>query len=290
MPEQEAAAQKRLFGVLGFPLGQSLSPFLHAWAFAQHDIAASYTTWETRPENLSSFMRTFRETPFGGASVTIPHKETIVSLLDGVTETAKTVGAVNTLYWDKGRLLGHNTDMDGFLAPLGGGALPAMCLVLGAGGAARAVLAGLASLRAPRVIIAARGQAKAEHLAASFAPAFADITVMPWDRRAGVLEDAASAWVINTTPMGMRGKAEGESALPDSAFGLVRAPEHCLAYDLVYNPLETPFLAMAGAAGWTCRDGLAMFTAQAAAQFILWTGKTMDTQRAGTLLQERLGA
>ncbi|MCC8195131.1 MAG: shikimate dehydrogenase [Deltaproteobacteria bacterium] len=286
MPNPCPASPERTFGVLGHPVSHSMSPLLHSRALAQNGVRGAYTAWDTPPDALAAFMEAFRETPYAGASVTIPHKEAVIPFLDGMTDTAKTIGAVNTLFWENGKLLGHNTDMEGFLTPLSGLDAPDDALVLGAGGAARAVLAGLSSLGVPHVTITARGLAKAEKLAADYAASFTSISVLPWEKRLSV-EPGAAFWVINTTPVGMRGKAEGESPLPERWFA-ARAPERRLAYDLVYNPLETAFLALARAAGWQSRDGLDMFVAQAAAQFRLWTGLEMDAPRARALLTRHL--
>ena len=285
-----------VYGVLGHPLGQSLSPALHAWALARAGFPATYTAWDVAPKHLDAFMRDFRAEPnsglnsgpYAGASVTIPHKLAVMPYLDGVTDTARAVGAVNTLYWDDGRLLGHNTDLEGFLSPLAGELLPGAALVLGAGGAARAVLAGLAHLGVPRVYIAARARDRADALAASFTSSLASVTGISWDERARIPHPGAGLWAINTTPLGMRGKAEGESPLSLADFSAIAAPEHSLAYDLVYNPLQTAFLKNAAASGWACRDGLDMFAAQAAAQFHLWTGGHMPRDEAKAFLAERL--
>lgn len=279
----------RVFGVLGFPLAQSLSPFLHSRALAAAGLDDTYTAWEIPPKNLAAFMRAFRETPFHGASVTIPHKEAVIPFVDEMTEEAGTIGAVNTLYWEHGKLFGHNTDMEGFVAPLRGGAPFSRALVLGAGGAARAILAGLAALGIGEVFLAARDRARAERLAAEFASRFGAITVKDWECRATPLAATQEpALVINATPLGMRGKAEGVSPLPEGAFAAARNPARNLAYDIVYNPLETAFLAQARAAGWRTEDGLAMFAGQAAAQFRLWTGLAMDVAATRALLARHL--
>lgn len=281
-------ANERLYGVCGFPLKQSLSPFLHGWALRENGLPGSYGLWETSPEKLAAFVRAVRQTPYAGASVTIPHKEAVIPFLDGVSDGAKTIGAVNTLYWKGEKLLGHNTDLEGFLAPTEETPPPETALILGAGGAARAVLAGLASLKVRRVFIAARRRAQAERLAEFFSPLLPSVEVAPWETRNDAIKDAADFWLVNATPVGMRGKAEGESPMSADAFRSAAAPERCLAYDLVYNPPQTAFLVAAREAGWPCRDGLAMFAAQAAAQFHLWTGRRMDVAKAGALLAERL--
>lgn len=290
MPNSCSTPVERIYGVCGFPLTQSLSPMLHTWALAQCDVPAIYVKWETPPDGLPAFTRDMRETPYAGASVTIPHKETVIPLLDGITQTARIVGAVNTLFWDGDKLLGHNTDMEGFLAPLAGRPVPETALVLGAGGAARAILAGLAAVGVPHARIAARNRDKAERLAAVFAPSFATVTPVDWERRADLPDSRYGLWVVNTTPLGMRGKTEGESPLPVEAFLPVALPEQCLAYDIVYNPLRTAFLEAAATAGWSCRDGLDMFIAQADAQFYLWTGLHMPPMQARALLAKHLAA
>ncbi len=264
------------YGVCGYPLGQSLSPALHAWAFARLGHPGAYFAWPREAEKLPAFINAVRTLPVSGLSLTIPHKQAVVPLLDGVTETARSIGAVNTLFWRDGKLLGDNTDMAGFLAPLTGRPLPSLVLVLGGGGAARAVLAGLTALGAPRVLVAVRDPAGAASLARDFS-----CVCSPWDRRPDILpEPGTDFWVINTTPLGMRGKAEDETPHPARAMTAAAAaagdPARCLAYDLVYNPLRTRFLADAAARGWAVQDGLDMFAAQAAAQSGLWTGRTWD--------------
>ncbi|MDL2210191.1 shikimate dehydrogenase [Desulfovibrio sp. OttesenSCG-928-O18] len=287
--ERSSVPPEHTFGVCGYPLGQSLSPALHTWAFARTGIAAAYTSWETPPAELPAFVTAFRKRPYGGASVTIPHKQNIVAFLDGVTDTATSIGAVNTLFWKNDALFGHNTDMEGFLAPLAAEALPAAALILGAGGAARAVLAGLAHLGISRVILAARTTEKAEQLARDYCARFASLSVIAWEDRENIPAAVEGGlWVVNTTPLGMRGKAEGLSPLSGAAFARARDAGACLAYDLVYNPLRTAFLDAAMKAGWTVRDGLDMFVAQGAAQFRLWTGQDMPVRDARAFLLTHL--
>ncbi len=271
----------------GYPLVQSLSPALHAWAFNRLGHFAAYFAWPQIPAALPAFINAVRALPVAGASLTIPHKESVIPLLDGITENARAVGAVNTLFWRNGALLGDNTDMAGFLAPLVGRPLPALALVLGGGGAARGVLAGLAALGAPRVLVALRNPAKGKDMAGEFS-----CSLLPWEERLAVRpDDGGPFWVINTTPLGMRGK--DEAATPYPAQAMARSgPVPCLAYDLVYNPLRTRFLADAATCGWDTQDGLDMFAAQAAIQSELWTGRTWDDamrREARVLLLTLLG-
>lgn len=284
-----------IFGVLGYPLAQSLSPYLHSRAFVKEGIAATYTAWEVAPENLASFMKQFRaasgtELPYMGASVTIPHKEAVIPFLDAVTEDAKTIGAVNTLYRNGEKILGHNTDMEGFIAPLRGRAPFPHTVIFGAGGAARAVIAGLAHIGVGTVALSARSREKAERLAAEFASRFDSFAVTNWEEREKCIPASGAVLAVNTTPIGMRGKAEGQSPVPEAFFAQTARPAECLAYDIVYNPLKTAFLTNASASGWQTADGLAMFIGQAAAQFRLWTGKEMDTTWARELLAAKFAA
>ena len=136
-----------LYGVTGWPLGQSLSPLLHNTGFQALRLPAAYARWEVPPEKLPAFVESVRLLHIRGCSVTIPHKVALTPLLDAVSPLARQVGAVNTLYWQDDALCGHNTDVAGFLAPLAGLPLDrGDALLLGAGGAARAVAAGLTGL------------------------------------------------------------------------------------------------------------------------------------------------
>jgi shikimate dehydrogenase len=267
---------ERLFGIIGHPLAQTLSPLLHNWGFKRLGVKAAFMAFPTPPERLEEFMRAVRALPVSGVSVTIPHKEAVVRYLDGVSESAKRTGAVNTLVWEDGRLVGRNTDVAGFLAPLRERETTLeSALVLGAGGAARAVLAGLQELGVLDVTLSNRDRARADNLAGEFHAAVAD-----WERR----EDVRASLVVNATPLGMKGKAEDDSPMSP---GYWRAGQ--TAYDLVYNPRETLFLRQARAAGADAIDGLAMFAGQGAAQFKLWTGLELPANEASALLARALG-
>lgn len=270
---------EKLYGIIGHPLAQTLSPLLHNWGFAHLGIKAAYMAFPTPPSGLADFVRAVRTLPVQGLSVTIPHKEPVMALLDGVTDLARRVGAVNTLFWRESGLWGHNTDVEGFTAPLRA-LLPQArtpvdsALVLGAGGAAKAVLAGLCGLGVTEVTVVNRNRARADTLAQTFGAASA-----PWEERGRI----AATLVVNTTPVGMKGKAEGHSPMPASFWHRGH-----IAYDLVYNPRETVFLSQARQAGATCADGLAMFAAQGAAQFALWTGLELPLAPALRLLEDAL--
>jgi shikimate dehydrogenase len=196
--------------------------------------------------------------------------------LDRLTERARKLGAVNTLYWDEDLLCGDNTDVEGFVASLRGRVFRS-ALVLGAGGAARAALAGLLELGVSAVAVCNHHRERAQKLAEEFGVRCAD-----WEERAAYGADL----VVNATPLGMRGAREGQSPLPPEAF--TRAQADLLAYDMVYAPLTTRFLAEAEAAGRQVQDGLSMFVAQAQAQFRLWTGREFSVPEARALLLHEL--
>lgn len=260
----------RAFGIIGWPLGHTMSPALHNWGFAQLGLDARYEPWPLQPEDLPAFMERVRETPIHGLSVTIPHKRAVMPFLDRVSDRAEAIGAVNTLYWDYGELCGENTDVVGVVAPLRTlDPLPRSALVLGAGGAARAAVAGFLELGL-EVAVSNRTQAKGESLAADFG-----VPCVDWDARM----DDEWGLVCNTTPLGMSG------GLADrTPFDADRLGPDAVAYDIVYNPLKTRFLAEAEAAGRRTISGLEMFLHQGLAQFRLWTGRDMDEDGARALL------
>lgn len=265
------------YGIIGWPLGHTMSPTLHNWGFGQLGIDARYDAFPLEPEKLSEFMGRVRSEPILGMSVTIPHKQAVMPLLDRITERAQGVGAVNTLYWDGDLLCGENTDVLGLIEPLRKlESLPASAMVLGAGGAARAAIVGFRELGIADVLVANRTEAKAATLAGEFS-----ITAVPWDDR----YNAAPGLICNTTPLGMAGNMEFMTPWDAERF-----PAGCIVYDIVYNPLETRLLREAWAAGCATISGLEMFLHQGLAQFRLWTGQDMDEDGARGLLLETLRA
>lgn len=258
-----------LYGILGHPLGHTLSPPLHTWSFHVLGVPAAYMRWDVPPESLGTFMDAVRVLPVAGASVTIPHKEAVIPHLDGLSAMAGRIGAVNTLYWKDGDLLGENTDVIGFLAPLAGAGFDS-AMVLGAGGAARAVLAGLKDKGLGRIFLTNRSLARAQGLAREF-----DVQAVPWEERTQERCDL----LVNTTPLGMFGDMVGETPWPAEDF----SPGQTV-YDLVYNPQQTRFLREASEAGCETVDGLSMFLGQARAQCQLWTGRKFPLQDGRQLL------
>lgn len=262
-----------LCGIIGHPLAHTLSPVLHNWGFATLGIQGSYHIWDTPPEKLSAFMAALRTLPIHGLSVTIPHKEAVMPLLDQLSDTARAIGAVNTLYWNQGKLCGDNTDSSGFMAPLvERGTSPGTALILGAGGAARAAVHGLHQA-GWTVWLSSRTEQRADRLAHSFRAAY-----VPWAQRHDIRPDL----LVNTTPLGMSGPFQALSPWKDS-FARIS-----LVYDLVYNPKQTPFLLQAMRAGVPVIYGLHMFAAQGLAQFTRWTGQDFPLDAAMRLLEEAL--
>lgn len=253
-----------LYGVIGWPLGQTLSPLLQNTGFAALDIPAVYMAWPLPPQDLGAFINGMRLLRIRGCSVTIPHKIAVMQYLDSVSEAASLAGAANTIFWREDELCGENTDVAGFLAPLENINFASVdVLLLGAGGAGHAAAAGLRLSGCQNVRVASPGNMRQYPLAERFA-----FTPIAWNDRYA----HPARLVINATPMGMKG-----SLVNESAYDFAKAPpiSDGWAYDLVYNPLHTLFLAQAAKAGRTCITGLEMFFGQGNAQFKIWTGHNL---------------
>ncbi len=262
------------YGVLGSPLGHSLSPFLHNSAFQKHRMNRCYFKWEIAPDALPDFMRAVRILPLSGVSVTIPYKEQVMPFLDIITPEAVEMGAVNTVYHDKGRLAGTNTDYLGFIRPLEGLGLES-ALVLGAGGAARSVLYGLKILGVERIFICNRSRDKAEIMAEQF-----EVQTADWTERGSLASDI----LINTTPLGTRGDYEHKTPWDFKGFPFKAV------YDLVYNPVRTKLLRQAEGFGVMTISGLSMFVHQAREQFGIWTGEMFDAQWAEDIIVSHISS
>jgi len=266
---------EKLFGIIGYPLGHTLSPRIHNWGFERFGLPYAYMAWPTPPEDLGRMAGAVRAMGIAGMSVTIPHKTAIMEYLDGVSELGRAVGAVNTLYWRDGKLLGENTDVSGVMRPLRErGISPDLAMVLGCGGASRAAVAALREMGVPRIVVSNRTDERAVVLSREFGVEYA-----PWDERGAVRADL----VINSTPIGMSGKFEGLSPLQkyDLRKGMA-------VFDLVYNPYETRLLADANAAGCETIPGVEMFFHQAVEQFRLWTGEELPREETRALLADAL--
>ncbi len=256
----------RLAAVIGWPVSHSLSPRLHGYWLQRYRVDGAYVPLAVAPEDLVAVVRDLPRMGFAGANVTLPHKESALAAVGEVEALARRVGAVNTIVVTEERgLVGRNTDVYGFLENLKAGAPgwradrgPAV--VIGAGGAARAVAVALADAGAPEVRIANRTAARAQELAAALGAAALPV---PWQERAGALDGAAL--VVNATVLGMTGA-------PPLDLDLGLLPREALVTDIVYSPLETPLLAAAAARGNAVVDGLGMLLHQARPGFAAWFG------------------
>jgi shikimate dehydrogenase len=261
-------------GLIGQGLKHSLSAVMQQAALDYHGLDARYELWDTQPEGVERRVASLRGEECFGANVTVPHKQAVIPFLDGLDGIATRAGAVNTIVRGDVRLTGHNTDVTGFARAVeeaGFEVRGARTAVLGAGGGARAVTLALIEAGASSVSLSDAVPARAAALTDDLRGLVSSGAAVAWSRWG---EDAFQRslreceLLVNCTPVGMRfGPAEGESPV---AADLI--PPGCLAFDLVYNPEETPFLAAARSRGARTARGLAMLVYQGAASFRLWTG------------------
>jgi shikimate dehydrogenase len=256
----------KLAGVIGWPVAHSRSPVLHGHWLKQYGVAGAYLPLPVQPERLGDAVKGLRALGFSGCNVTIPHKLGALKLVDKVDPVAVRIGAVNTVVvQDDGTLSGFNTDAYGFLASLrdvrtGWSSASGPIVVLGAGGAARAVVVALLDDGAKEIRLTNRTLARAQELAAIDT---ARIRVIDWDKRNDALDGAAL--LVNTTSQGMVG-------YPPLEISLDALPKAAAVCDIVYNPLETPLLAAARRRGNTAIDGLGMLLHQAVPAFEAFYG------------------
>jgi len=265
-------------GLLGWPVAHSRSPVIHNHWLAQFGIPGRYVLFPVPPEKLEQAVRGLQVLGLRGCNVTTPHKQAIFPLLDRVDDLARRIGAVQTVVVEKdGSLSGFNNDGNGFIQSLRDVAPnwrpdSGPSLVLGAGGAARAVVASLAAQGAKEIRLANRTQDKAQAIADAVGAA---VRVVPWDQREDALDGVAM--VANATSAGSAGK-------PALDIALDRLPRHAIAGDLIYVPPETPFLAAARARGNVTVNGLGLLLNQARPAFNAWFG--VMPQITPALLQE----
>ncbi len=253
----------KLAGVAGWPIGHSLSPALHGYWIAEHRLDAAYVPLAVRPEEFADVFKALPKLGFRGLNVTLPHKEAAYRLVDVRDDAAEATGAVNTVVFQGGRVLGRNTDVFGFAESLREGGVTSLAsqdaVVLGAGGAARGVVAGLFLLGTAHVHLVNRTAERARALEAHFG---ARVTAHDWADLPGLL--AATRLVVNTTSLGMTGQPPLEIDLKPMRQGMVA--------DIVYRPLKTSLLAHARAQGLKTVDGLGMLLHQARPGFAAWFG------------------
>lgn len=251
------------YAVIGDPIDHSLSPAMHSAAFRELGMDCSYIAYRVPRGELEEGVDSLRGAGISGFNVTIPHKEGIMGLLDRTDETCSLVGAANTVKDEGGSLRGYNTDMGGFLEPLKGAALGgASALLLGAGGAARAIAAGLAREGASKVTIANRTPERGRDLAAFAGRLGLEARAV---RLADVSDVSGYDLIVNATAAGMGG---GPSPVP-----LGRIDKNTIAYDIVYMPMRTGFVREAQEAGARVIHGYEMLLGQAALAFEIWHGR-----------------
>jgi len=271
------SAKARVAGIAGWPVAHSRSPLIHGFWLDRHGIDGAYVPLPIAPDSFVIAMHGLRAAGFAGANVTVPHKRAAFALCDRVDESARRAGAVNTLVFSQEQIEGSNTDGFGFLAglrdehvdPTAGPAL-----ILGAGGAARAVAAALLDLGVP-VSVANRTEARATALAQDLP----GLRVVRWEDRSAAL--GAHALLVNATTLGLDGSGDPGLALDRAQPGLV-------VTDLVYVPLQTPLLAAARRHGLRTVDGLGMLLHQARPGFNAWFGvdPTVDAALRAAVLAD----
>ncbi|MDE8349788.1 MAG: shikimate dehydrogenase [Acidocella sp.] len=252
----------RLAGVIGWPVAHSRSPRLHGTWLARYDIDGAYLPLPVAPADFSAVVRALVKAGFMGANVTIPHKEAAFALCDVVEPSAARAGAVNTLVFEHGKIKGSNTDGAGFVANLRAhGVNPTgQALLLGAGGAARAIAAALQDA-GMSVSVCNRTPERA----AALARELPGLKTLAWEQRAAALADCAL--LVNTTALGM-------AKQPPLVMDLSKAASHLVVTDIVYAPLQTPLLIEAKARGLQIVSGLGMLLHQAVPGFAAWFGVT----------------
>ncbi|GGE55365.1 shikimate dehydrogenase [Actibacterium pelagium] len=267
-----------LAGVIGSPIAHSKSPKLQNYWLSRYGIEGYYIPMDISQSDLAEVLRMLPRQGFVGVNVTIPHKEAALSLADTVTDRAALIGAANTLtFGADGKIIADNTDGYGFLENLrqnGGDWDPSSgpAAVLGAGGASRAVISALLDAGAPEIRLANRTKARAEALRQDFG---SRVEVYDWVQTGAMLEGVAT--LVNTTSLGMTGKAELKISLEN-------LPTSALVNDIVYSPLMTPLLTEAQARGNTVVDGLGMLLYQATPGFERWFGQKPEVDETTRLL------
>lgn len=277
--------------VIGDPIAQSKSPAIHGFWLDRLGLDARYDRCLVEPADLADYVaRRRQDNNWRGCNVTMPHKQAIIPLLDGLDPLAERIGAVNTVVRESdGNLLGYNTDAPGFLEPLRERLqkqhLFRMARILGTGGAARAIIAALAS-EGFVIVLAGRNPNKARDLLDELATGtdhhaiamdhFADVTDFAFDDRAGCMD-----LIVNASPLGMTGQ-------PPLRFDFSHAPPGSIVYDIVTSPLETAFLQAGRKAGFETVDGLSMLIGQAAVAFELFFGRSPPREADGELREALL--
>lgn len=261
----------KLLGVIGHPVEHSLSPVMQNAAIAHLKLDYIYIPFPVEPQNLKVALQGFASIGVVGFNVTIPHKEAILPLLSEISPIAEAIGAVNTVTWKDNKWIGTNTDVEGFIAPLettyNRDWHQTVAVVLGNGGAARAVVAGCAKLGCAEIYVVGRNAQKLDEFRNSWSnsPISVNLQISEWSSLSKLFPQ--TNLLINTTPIGMYPKVD-ESPL--TLEDMVHLPEGAIAYDLIYKPKPTKFLQQAQQTSITAIDGLEMLVQQGVAALKIW--------------------
>lgn len=261
-------------GIIGYPIGHSLSPHMHNAVIDALNLDYTYIAMPVKPEDIEEAVLGLRALQFRGVNVTIPHKISIMKFLDQIDASAEAIGAVNTVVNQEGVLTGYNTDYIGFIAPLKQMQVVIAdqnAIILGAGGAARAVLWGLIREKVRNITVIGRNMEKLNALRAQYKRYFT-IEVLDWNDPIYEQRLQTAALIVNTTPLGMHPQVD---ACPQINWSCVN--KKAVAYDLIYTPGVTQFLAKAKANGNVILNGESMLVEQGAAAFKIWTEKEAVT-------------
>lgn len=277
----------KIYGVFGYPLKHTLSPVMHETAFKKKGIKAFYLPLEQNKKLFQANLKSLKHSPLDGFNITVPYKEVVAKAVDILTPEAKTLGAVNTVYRKNNKWVGTNTDVDGFLCSLkkdaGFNPKGKKVLILGAGGAARAVAYGLAKEKAKTVFIANRTPKKARAVAEHLKKCFKTTGFMALGNSGEDLKEtvASCELVVNATSLGL--KKTDSLPISKSYIGKAKAQNKKLFFDLVYNPEKTVFLKAAREKGHRTMGGKGMLVYQGALAWEIWTKKkapVLDMRRA----------
>lgn len=259
----------KVLGIFGYPVVHTLSPLMQNAAIEASGIPYIYIPFEVSPENLEPAINGIRSLGIVGVNITVPHKEKVIPFLDEITEEASLIGSINTIENKSGRLVGHNTDSRGYIRSLqedaGFDPKGKKALIIGAGGAARGIIAGLSINGITEIFIANRTFGKGEALAAEFGSKFKEIKFSAHPLSALKYPDILSSLdlLVNTTSTGL----EGKTIEVELSF----TPPHALISDIAYKPPLTPFLKQAREARRRTLDGLGMLSYQGVISFEIWT-------------------
>lgn len=273
-------------GIIGHPIGHTLSPIMHQTVASSLGIDLSYKAYDVAPDKLEHFIDQLRNGVIDGLNVTIPHKVAVMELLDELSSDALAIGAVNTIVNNNGKLTGHNSDAYGLIQAIKANAgleiKGRKVVVYGAGGAARAICWGVCDQGCAELVIANRSVSKATEISDRLTKLYPNVEATELGSNKLVDSIKTADIIINTSSIGMEGVAQ---TLPP---GVESISYGQLVVDIVYRPLDTPLLKMARARGAKTLDGLWMLIYQGAMSFEIWTGKKFEVELAREKLLSEL--